>query len=106
VLPCSSKTEVSHLFRILEHGTADGIEIVGCDRNQCRYLTGKNITEKRIEYARKLLDRIGMGSERLGMTRTDGLSAEELVEIAGKRAKALSSLGPNPMKKRNKNDNS
>lgn len=98
VLPCSSKIEVSHLLKILECGKADGIEVVGCAKNQCRYLTGKNITEKRIDYARNLLEQIKMGTDRLGMSRADGLSGKELIGIAEKRAKAVMPLGSNPMK--------
>ena len=97
VMPCSSKVEASHVLKLLETGV-DGVAVVGCPEKRCRFLVGSTMAEKRIEYARGLLDEIRMGADRLGMERADGLSATQLAEIAERRAAAVRVLGPNPMK--------
>ncbi len=97
VMPCSSKVEASHVLKLIEQG-ADGVAVVGCPEKRCRFLVGSTMAEKRIEYARGLLDEIRMGAERLGMDRASQLSAARLVEIAEHRAAAARALGPNPMK--------
>lgn len=97
MLPCSSKVEAGHVLKILEEG-ADGVEVVGCPEDKCRFLSGSNAAEKRIRRAAKLLEEAGMSALRVGMTRGFGLSAEQVTEIASKRAEAVKSLGPNPLK--------
>jgi F420-non-reducing hydrogenase iron-sulfur subunit len=96
-LPCSSKVEPSHVVKILERG-ADGVQIVGCPYGQCRLLDGNRRAEKRVDRLRGLLDEIKLGAERLIMDRGSQLSSDALFELAQKRAEAVRSLGPNPMK--------
>jgi F420-non-reducing hydrogenase iron-sulfur subunit len=98
MIPCSSKIEVPYILKILEEGT-DGVEIVACPVNKCRFLIGSHRAEKRVEYIRRLLDEIGIGAERLGFSHGLGLSYKALSGLMAGRAKAVKTLGPNPMKK-------
>jgi F420-non-reducing hydrogenase iron-sulfur subunit len=98
MMPCSSKIEVPHILRILEQG-ADAVEVIACPESKCRFLVGSRRAEKRIEYIRRLLDEVHIGSERLGITRSSSLSANDLMGLASGRAEAVKRLGPNPMKK-------
>jgi heterodisulfide reductase subunit D len=95
--PCSSKVEASHVLKLLAKG-ADGVAVVGCPEDKCRFLIGSAMAEKRIEYARGLLDKVGMGADRLGIDRVHGLSSAELIELVEQRVEAVRPLGPNPMK--------
>ena len=97
MMPCTSKVEPSHLLKILADG-ADGVQVVGCPRRQCRRLDGNLRAEKRIEYARRLLHQIRMGAERLDMERGLDFSGLQLMLLAERRANAVAALGPNPMK--------
>ncbi len=97
LLPCSSKVEVPHLLKILEKG-ADGIEVVGCPDKVCRFLVGNVRAEKRVDYARGLLDQIGMGADRLAMSRAEAMSGGDILKLAESRADAVRELGPNAMK--------
>ena len=98
MLPCSSKVEVPHLLKILEQG-ADGVELVACPQDVCRFLVGSLKAEKRIDRASGLLEQIRMGGQRLGLSRRAKLSAQDLLALARARAEAVRPLGPNPMKK-------
>jgi len=96
-LPCSSKVEPSHVVKILERG-ADGVQIVGCPDGRCRFLEGNKRAEKRVMRLRGFLEEIKLGAERLNMDRQSQLSSDALFELAQKRAEAVRTLGPNPMK--------
>jgi F420-non-reducing hydrogenase iron-sulfur subunit len=94
---CSSKIEVSYILKILESG-ADAVEIVACPEKSCKLLTGSLRAEKRVEYVRDLLKKIGYCPERVGISRKLAQKPDELIEIARNRADAVRPLGANPMK--------
>ena len=97
MMPCSSKVEVPYILKILEAG-ADGVEIIACPKQSCKFLVGSSRAEKRIEYIHGLLEKIGYAGERVGISRKLSQSPEELFDIAKARAKAIENLGLNPMK--------
>jgi F420-non-reducing hydrogenase iron-sulfur subunit len=97
VLPCSSKMEPRHLLRVLENGP-DSVLLVACPQSQCRFLVGNVRAEKRVAYARGLLDQVGMGAERLALARGENLSVDDLMELAAGRAAQVKNLGKNPLK--------
>jgi coenzyme F420-reducing hydrogenase delta subunit len=96
-LPCSSKIESSHPLKILADG-ADGVLVVACPEGHCRCMVGNVRAEKRINYVRALLDKAGMGAERLTLERGEDLTEKDLLELAQRRLGPLKILGPNPMK--------
>ena len=98
MMPCSSKIEVSYILKILESG-ADAVEIVACPEKSCKFLVGSFRAERRIEYIRGLLEKIGYAPERVGISRKLSQTPEKLIELARVRADAVRSLGINPMKK-------
>ncbi len=97
ILPCSSNAESGQLLKILEQG-ADGIQVIGCSGEACKFLNGSDKAEKRVNYVQQILEEIDLGPDRIGMSRGAGLSAEELLDLAKQRADAIRSLGPNPMR--------
>jgi len=98
MLPCSSKAQVPYLLSVLDAG-ADGIEVVACPDGACRHLVGNCRAEKRIGYARRLLEEAGLDPERLGLTRRSGLASESLTEVASARAVALEASMTSPKQK-------
>ena len=96
-LPCSSKIEPSYLLKILADG-ADGVLVVACPEGHCRFMVGNVRAEKRVNYVRALLDKAGMGAERLTLERGENLAEKDLLALAQRRLGPLKILGPNPMK--------
>jgi len=97
MVPCSSKIETRHLIKLIEQGV-DAIEVVACPGRECRFTVGSSRAEHRVKHARAILEEVGMSAERLGMVRKEGLSAGEIMTIAGDRADLVRPLGENPMK--------
>lgn len=91
MMACSSKIQLPQILQILDK-EADGLEIIACSEKSCRFLVGKCRAEKRINYARQLLDRIQVGADRLGITYGSGMSAEELTQIAQQRGNAVKAI--------------
>jgi coenzyme F420-reducing hydrogenase delta subunit len=98
MMPCSSKIEVPYILRVLESG-ADAVEIVACPEKNCKFLVGSLRAERRVEYIRGLLEKIGYAPERVGINRILSQSPEKLLDIARSRADAVRPFGINPMKK-------
>jgi F420-non-reducing hydrogenase iron-sulfur subunit len=94
MMPCSSKVQVSHLLQILDR-EADAVEVVACSDEACRLLNGSKRAARRVEHARRLLDEIGVGAERLGISRRVGLSGEDLMKLAAARAAAVEKMAKN-----------
>lgn len=88
MMPCSSKVQVHELLRLLADG-ADGVELVACAEEACRYLVGSRMAEKRVERAKGLLTLAGVTGERLGLTRRTGVTEEGLMELGMERARVL-----------------
>ena len=97
LVPCSSKVQLPHLLRLLEAG-ADGVIVLACPEEECRFLEGSSRVQRRIEYARELVEQVGVGAERLALVRGKAMSAGEVLERVDEFAQAVAELGPNPVK--------
>lgn len=88
MLPCSSKIQVSDLLKLLDNG-ADGIEVVACPSEGCRFLVGSCRAEKRVDYAKRLMSLAGLEGDRIGLSRCANISSVELIELAARRGEAI-----------------
>ena len=73
-LPCSGRIDSLHLMRALESGS-DKVFVVTCPEGACHYREGNLRAKKRVAYAQKLIEEIGLNRDRL----------ELIVTSAGKR---------------------
>jgi F420-non-reducing hydrogenase iron-sulfur subunit len=77
-LPCSGKADLLYLLKAFETG-ADGLALVTCPKNECHYLEGNLRAPKRAEEANRLLEEMGMGTERIIVLTMDGKEIEEII---------------------------
>ena len=87
-----------YLLKSFQRG-ADGVYVAGCMEGECHYLTGNLRARKRVEYAKKILDEIGIGGERLEMYNMSAAQGPRFVEIAHEMTEKIKKLGPNPIKR-------
>jgi len=96
-LPCTGKTDVGYILRAFEEG-ADGVYIVGCPIGNCHHVRGNERGKARVERAKKLLDEIGLGGERLEMFFVSGGMGATFARYAEEMTERIRALGPNPLK--------
>jgi F420-non-reducing hydrogenase iron-sulfur subunit len=93
--PCSSKIEVFQMLRILA-AEADLLWIIGCPEDLCLFTEGSFRMGRRVDFARKYLEEIGLETERLGMSRIPPGDQAALSQAISAIQEQAQSLGPNP----------
>ena len=61
-------------------------------------MEGNLRAKKRVERAKNILDRVGLGSKRLEMFFMSSSEAPRFVEVAREMTQRITELGPNPLK--------
>lgn len=77
-LPCAGKADILYFLKAFETG-ADGLILISCSKNECRYLEGNLRAPKRAQKVNKILEEIGMGEERIMVLSMNGAGMESLV---------------------------
>ena len=96
-LLCTGKVDPIFFMKAFEGG-ADGVFVAGCMEGDCHFLQGNYRAKKRVQYAKELLDEVGIGSERLemfNMSAGEGTKFAAAVETMTERIKKL---GPSPLR--------
>jgi len=96
-MPCTGKTDIRYLLEAFEQG-ADGVYVVACPIGNCHHVRGNERGLARLKRAQKILDEIGIGSERLEMFFMSGSQAQTFAASVDKMTELIRKLGPNPLK--------
>ncbi len=96
-VPCTGKVDVLHILRSFEKG-ADGVYVVGCMEGDCHFNSGNFRARKRVEQARKILETIGIGGDRVQMYNLSSSEGPRFVQYAEEMDAKIRELGPNPIK--------
>jgi F420-non-reducing hydrogenase iron-sulfur subunit len=96
-MPCSGKTDVRYLLEAFEQG-ADGVYIVACPIGNCHHVRGNERGRARLRRAKKILDEIGLGGDRLDMFFMSGSQARAFAAAAQTMTERIRALGPNPLR--------
>lgn len=91
-LPCLGRLDVIHILQAFENG-ADGVFVAGCPDGECRLGGGNLRARKRVEYAMRLLDEIGLGGERLAYYQMPATDGERFAEVAAQFTYFIRTLG-------------
>ncbi len=97
-LPCTGKVDVEYILKAFENG-ADGVYVVACPLGNCHHLEGNVRATKRVAYAKKLLDEIGLGGERVEIFYMSGGQGGAFAEAARTMTERIRKMGPNPLRK-------
>jgi F420-non-reducing hydrogenase iron-sulfur subunit len=96
-LPCTGKTDVRYLMEAFEQG-ADGVCVVGCPIGNCHHVHGNERGQARVEYAKELLDQVGLGRGRLEMYFVSGGMGQTFASVMQEITERVQQLGPSPLK--------
>jgi len=96
-MPCTGKTDIRYLLEAFEQG-ADGVYVVACPIGNCHHVRGNERGWARLKRAKKILDEVGIGGERLDMFFMSGSQAHAFVSAVQNMTARIRKLGPNPLK--------
>ncbi len=96
-LPCTGKTDIRYILEAFEQG-ADGVYIVACPIGNCHHVRGNERGWARVKRAKKILDEIGLGGERLDIFFMSGSQGASFAIAAQTMTERIRKLGPNPVK--------
>ncbi|MGB9802413.1 MAG: hydrogenase iron-sulfur subunit [Desulfofundulus sp.] len=97
-MPCSGTIDHRVILDAFEKG-ADGVYVAGCMEGDCHFLKGNYRAKKRVNYVKKVLDEIGLGSERLEFYNLSAAMGPRFAEIAKEMTERIKKLGPSPLRK-------
>ena len=95
-LVCTGRVDVIHILRAFERGI-DGVMVVGCLEGNCHFLSGNLQAKRRVQYAKELLDAVGVGGERLEMFNLSSSEGPRFVQITTEMTERIRKLGPSPI---------
>ncbi|MFX1486369.1 MAG: hydrogenase iron-sulfur subunit [Promethearchaeota archaeon] len=101
LIPCTGRIDLTYIFESFVNG-ADGVLVEGCLKDQCHYVDGNYRAERRVEFAKRILDEIGIGNERLEMHFISAGMPVKFAEVAREFVRKIKKLGPNPLKLRSR----
>lgn len=96
-VPCSGKVDIIHILRAFEKG-ADGVYVVGCMEGDCHYNQGNFRARKRVEQAARLLDRIGVGGDRVRMYNLSSGEGPLFAQYSTEMINRIREMGPSPIR--------
>jgi len=96
--PCTGKVDAEFILKAFEQG-ADGVYVVACSIGNCHHIHGNVRATKRVAYARKLIEQVGLEGERLGIYYMSGSQAQAYASAAIEMTERVRKLGPNPLRR-------
>ena len=96
-LRCTGRIDAKHLLFSIKSG-ADGVMIVGWRPNECQFKEGNFKAQSHVDLVNRILDRRGLGNQRINQYWLSGAESEKLVKSVEDTMEKIQRLGPNPLK--------
>jgi coenzyme F420-reducing hydrogenase delta subunit len=96
---CIGRINQALILRAFESG-ADGVILLECRDEDCRYGPGPEVGHTNVQRVRNLLHLLGIGQKRLVERSFEADDREELVQALWDFARDISGMGTNPAKPR------
>ena len=94
---CSGRVDTVFILEALKKG-ADGVLIAGCHPGDCHYQSGNYKTNRRIKLLKKLLNDMGVESERVRFEYVSASEGQKFAQVVTDFVNDLKKLGPSPLK--------
>ena len=92
-VPCSGRVEPEFIVEALMKG-ADGVIVGGCHPGDCHYKEGNYKALRRFKILQKILDELGIESERIRLVWISGSEGKKFAEVMRDFDETLRRLGP------------
>jgi coenzyme F420-reducing hydrogenase delta subunit len=96
-VPCTGKVDILHLLTAFEEG-ADGVFVAGCLEGDCHFMEGNLHAKRRVKRVKEILDRVGIGGERVEMFNLSAGQGGRFAEIVREMDQKIRELGPSPIR--------
>lgn len=96
---CIGRINQALILRAFEYG-ADGVILLECLDEDCRYGPGPELGHTNVQRVRQLLHYLGIGQERLVERAFAADEMEKMVETLWEFSAQIEAIGPNPAKPR------
>lgn len=87
-LPCGGKAETGYLMKALDEG-ADAVMVFACYEGNCKYVRGNIRAEKRVNYLRERLEKIGLFPEKIVFCPVAPASGQRFAELVQREVDTL-----------------
>ena len=94
---CIGRINQALILRAFEHG-ADGVILLECKDEDCRYGPGPEVGHSNVKKVRDLLHLLGIGQKRLVERSFAAHEKKELVTALREFSEEIQAMGPNPAK--------
>lgn len=94
---CLGRINPSFIFRAFEFG-ADGVLLLGCSPEECRYNFSKKLVEEHYNIAKNVIHLLGIEKERLSVLSFSVGEDALFVKRVNRFVKRVKNIGPSPLK--------
>lgn len=84
------------VLKAFENG-ADGVMVIGCLEGDCHYTTGNLRARKRVEHTAGILEKAGIGGERVRMYNLSAGEGASFAKYADEMFEHVRTMGPSPI---------
>jgi F420-non-reducing hydrogenase iron-sulfur subunit len=93
---CSGRVDPVFILEAFRSG-ADGVLVAGCHPGECHYLTGNYKAQNRVLMLKKVLEQLGLESERLRLEWVSASEGERFAAVVKDMTEKIRKLGPSPL---------
>lgn len=94
---CSGRIDPVFILEAFKSG-ADGVLVAGCHPGDCHYLSGNYKAERRVLLLQRVLDELGLETERLRLEWVSASEGDRFAMVIKDMTKELKKLGPSPLR--------
>jgi F420-non-reducing hydrogenase iron-sulfur subunit len=94
-VPCSGRVDPVMIFKAFTEGY-DGVLVAGCHPGDCHYGTGNYHARRKLAVARRLLETVGVHSDRMHFTWVSAAEGRKFAEVCTTFAESLKKFAGKP----------
>ncbi len=95
---CSGRVDPTHILEAFRSGV-DGVLVTGCHLGDCHYISGNYACQKRVEFMKGVLERIGIDPRRLRLEWVSASEGGKFAKVVKEMIEEVRKLGPSPLRK-------